>query len=873
MIKENTFHQHTPMMQQYLKIKAQFPNMLLFYRMGDFYEMFFDDAVRAASLMELTLTARGQSAGDPIPMAGIPYHAAENYLAKLIRLGESVAICEQIGDPATSKGPVERQVTRIVTPGTISEEALLRERHDNFLIGIHTHKEQHGIAILDITSGRFNVIELDGLNALQAELARLNPAEILISEENPHLSVLTSLYKAITKRPSWEFQYENAQLALLQQFSTSTLSGFGVETLTHAITAAGALLRYVQETQRASVPHIQKIVPLHAEDAIILDTATRRNLEICENLSGGTDNTLAQLLDTSKTAMGGRLLRRWLQRPLRSHKKLRARLDVVSTIVDQEFVEPLQSLFRQICDLERIGGRIALRSARPRDLSALRDSLAILPELQRQLTQLDSLELIKWFQSEIHTFPELAVLLQRAIIDSPPVLIRDGGVIATGFDAELDELRNISENASEYLLAMEAREREATKISTLKVGYNRVHGYFIEISRGQSDKAPAHYQRRQTLKNAERFITPELKDFEDKALSAKAKSLAREKELYEQLLNTLNEHLNALLRTANAIAYCDVLTCFAERAQTLRFSCPSFTEEIGIHIQQGRHPIVEQVLNEPFVSNDTYLTPEKRLHIITGPNMGGKSTYMRQTALITLMAHVGSFVPATSAVIGPVDRIFTRIGAHDDLASNRSTFMVEMTETAAILHNATEKSLVLIDEIGRGTSTFDGMSLAFASCSYLANHNRSLTLFATHYFELTQLADEYPQVENVHVSATEHEENIVFLHQIAHGPANKSYGIHVAQLAGMPKSVIAYARAKLQQLETAKLHHNTPLALMNVDNSASKNSPVTRAVKAKEQNVLDILRFLDMENLNPREAMNTLFELTELIKNEEDTPC
>lgn len=788
---------HTPMMQQYLRIKAEHPDMLLFYRMGDFYEMFYDDAKRGAKLLDLTLTYRGQSNGEPIPMAGVPYHAVENYLAKLIKRGESVAICEQIGDPATSKGPVERQVTRIVTPGTVSDEALLDQHQDNLLLAVYEHKQRYGLAYCDMSSGRFQLLECSGEEALASELERLQAAEILFPDNNPALAqTLSEQCAACQARADWTFAYDNAEQRLCQQFNTQHLSGFAVDEYPLAISAAGSLLQYVQQTQRTALPHITKVQKEQREDSVILDAATRRNLEIMHNLQGGKDNTLISVMDNTATVMGSRLLRRWLNRPIRDISQLQQRQTAIATLLHQQAYAECHTQCRAIGDIERILARIALRSARPRDLAQLRDALQQLPLLQQLIAPLDNDHLHALAQ-QISEYPDLQDLLQCAIIDNPPVVIRDGGVIADGFDPELDQLRQLSENSSQYLIDLEQRERERLNCSTLKVGFNRVHGYYIEISRAQSAAAPDDYIRRQTLKNAERYITPELKTFEDKVLSAKAKALAREKYLYEQLIETLNQSLLALQQTAAAIAEFDVYVNLAERAHQLKLHCPSLVTKPVLSITQGRHIVIAEKFEKPFIANDIQLDTQQTMLLITGPNMGGKSTYMRQTALITLLAYIGSYVPAQAAEIGPIDRIFTRIGASDDLASGRSTFMVEMTETANILHNATEQSLVLIDEIGRGTSTYDGLSLAWACAAHLAENIKAYTLFATHYFELTQLSEHYACVTNVHLSATLHQGELVFLYQVNPGAVNQSYGIQVAKLAGIPNDVIAAAKQKL----------------------------------------------------------------------------
>ncbi len=843
---------HTPMMQQYFSIKQQHPDQLLFYRMGDFYELFYDDAKKAARLLDITLTTRGQSGGQPIPMAGIPFHAAEGYLAKLVKLGESVAICEQVGDPATSKGPVERQVARIITPGTVSDEALLDERRDNLLAALLGSERGFGLATLDINSGRFCVMELKGWETLLGELERLAPAELLIPDDW-EANTPIERRRAVRRRAPWEFDRDSAFKALTQQFGTKDLVGFDCQDLTLGLGAAGALLGYAKETQRTALPHIRALSQERFEDSVVIDSASRRNLEIDSNLSGGRDNTLLDVLDHTATAMGSRLLARWLNRPLRDMRILTARQDSIAGLLDQHYHEDIRPILKGIGDIERILARVALRSARPRDLARLRDALATLPQLQEALAPLEIAHL-RALAEQVSTYPELAELLARAVIDNPPAVIRDGGVIAPGFDAELDELQNISENAGQYLIDLETRERERTGLSTLKVGYNRVHGYFIELSRGQADQAPIDYQRRQTLKGAERFITPELKEFEDKALSARSRALAREKQLYDELLDRLNEDLASLQDSAASLAELDVLATLAERASSLDYCRPRFVDDNQVVIEGGRHPVVEQVLDTPFVANDLNLDPETRMLIITGPNMGGKSTYMRQTALIVLLAHIGAYVPASRVELSCVDRIFTRIGSSDDLAGGRSTFMVEMSETANILNNATEASLVLMDEVGRGTSTFDGLSLAWSAAEYLARV-RAFTLFATHYFELTALADTDPGVANVHLNATEHNERIVFLHNVQPGPASQSYGLQVAQLAGVPRPVIERARQHLHQLEQQSLaqHAGTP--------GRATEQPLQNDLFASAPHPLvEALQQLKPDDLSPRQALELLYQ-------------
>ncbi len=845
---------HTPMMQQYLRIKAEHKDMLVFYRMGDFYELFFDDAERAAKLLNITLTKRGQSAGKPIPMAGVPFHAAENYLAKLVKLGESVAICEQIGDPDTSKGPVERKVVRIITPGTVSDEALLDERQDNLLAAIHQNKNIFGIATLEMTSGRFRLLQVNHIENLMSELARLKPAEILVSETFEHDKMLDN-FSGKHHQPAWYFELDSAHRLLNQQFKTKDLTCFGCDDFPVAISAAGCLLQYAHDTQRSALPHIQSMQAERSEETIILDASTRRNLELTLNLNGSTENTLAAIFDKTATPMGSRLLRRWINRPLRDTTILKQRQAAIQHLMESHTHEDLHQLLRGVGDIERILARVALKSARPRDLVQLRYTLGLLPEIQHQLKSAE-IPLLKTIASNINIFPELHELLQKAIVENPPVVIRDGGMMARGYDAELDELLALSENAGKFLMNLEIQERERTKIPTLKVGYNRVHGYYIEISRGQARQAPIEYIRRQTLKNAERFITPELKTFEDKILSAKSRALAREKQLYEELLEQLLTPLATLQISAEGLATLDTLTNLAERAETLELTAPILTHEPGLQIQGGRHPVVEHVLEEPFVPNDTLLNHDRRMLMITGPNMGGKSTYMRQTALITLLAYIGSFVPAKKALIGPIDRIFTRIGASDDLASGRSTFMVEMTETANILHNATENSLVLMDEIGRGTSTFDGLSLAFAVAKHLAEKTKALTLFATHYFELTALPDQHASIFNVHLDAIEHHDKIIFLHSVQEGPANQSYGLQVAQLAGVPHEVIKHAKQKLHQLE-----NNSIAQQAFAPNSAVQNDLFSEKQNDKLQRAVESL---NIDEMTPKEALDALYRLKAL---------
>ncbi|MBF0785506.1 DNA mismatch repair protein MutS [Muribacter muris] len=858
-------HTHTPMMTQYLQLKAENPDILLFYRMGDFYELFYDDAKKAAALLDISLTKRGHSAGEPIPMAGVPYHAVEGYLAKLVALGESVAICEQIGDPASSKGPVERKVVRIVTPGTVSDEALLPERQDNLVAAVYVEKNVFALATLDMTSGRFLITELPSQEALAAELQRTQPAEILYPEGFAYQDLLDR-YKGLRRRQIWEFELVTAIQLLNRQFGTQNLSGFGVEKAVVALCAAGCLLHYAQETQRTALPHINAIHLAQRTDTILLDAATCRNLELTTNLSGGTENTLAAVLDKCVTPMGSRLLKRWIHQPIRDVAKLTDRQQTILALQKNERIDPLQPLLQQVGDMERILARVALRTARPRDLTRLRTALAQIPLIVENACQLTPC--LDKMLSQLADFGELQALLERAIIENPPQLIRDGGVIAEGYNAELDEWRQLADGATKFLEELEAKERAKTGIDTLKIGFNAVHGYYIQISQAQAHRAPMHYVRRQTLKNAERYIIPELKTYEDKVLKAKGASLALEKQLYEALFDLLMPQLAALQLASLVLAELDVLTNLAERAESLNYVMPTFSAERGIKIKGGRHPVVEQVLKTPFIANPVYLNGQRHLLIVTGPNMGGKSTYMRQIALITLMAYIGSFVPADSAEIGQIDRIFTRIGASDDLASGRSTFMVEMTEMANILHQSTENSLVLVDEIGRGTSTYDGLSLAWACAEWLARKSQSLTLFATHYFELTALPNQLKGVANVHLDALEHHDTIAFMHQVQEGAASKSYGLAVAALAGVPKAVIQLAKQKLAQLEqlsqqTAELNRNVQGDLLF---HADLQETPTIDPLAEPSEVEIALRAIDLDDLTPKQALDKLYQLKRLLK-------
>jgi len=855
---------HTPLMQQYLRIKADFPDTLLLFRMGDFYELFYDDARRAATLLDITLTTRGESNGAPIPMAGVPHHALDNYLGRLLRKGESAAICEQIGDPAAAKGPVERKVVRIVTPGTVTDEALLEERRDNLLAALAQERGALGLAWLDLTGGRFRVRQLSGAADLDTQLQRLQPAELLVAEDAPARQLLAGR-DGVRARAPWHFERQAARRLLNEQFGTHDLSGFGIEGAPALIAAAGALLQYVQETQRANVPHLRGLRLEQPGAHLHLDAASRRHLEILSHPRGEDAHTLVGVMDSSITPMGGRLLRRWLADPVRDRAELAGRHQAIRALVEAGLYQPLREILRGAGDAERILARVALGSARPRDLTTLRSTLACLPRLQDALAQSGQVALGEPVAS-LRPMPVIHDLLASALVEEPPVLLRNGGVIAPGFDTELDRLRGLSENAGEFLVDYENSERERTGIPTLKVGYNRVHGYYIEITHTHAARVPPEYTRRQTLKSAERYITEELKQFEDQVLSSRERALAREQHCWEELVAGLQDNLAELQDTARALARLDVLCAFAERAEALDLCCPELVEEDGLLIEAGRHPVVERVQDEPFTANDLGLGPERRMLVITGPNMGGKSTYMRQTALIVLLAHAGSWVPARRAVLGPVDRIFTRIGAGDDLAGGRSTFMLEMTETANILHNATEQSLVLMDEIGRGTSTYDGLALAWACADHLARVVRAYTLFATHYFELTRLADLRKGVHNVHLRAVEHGERIVFLHAVAEGPASQSYGLQVAALAGIPQPVLIEARRRLRQLEASQ-PEGPQMSLFTPAAAGDEPDPGPGMAQEPAPDLLrERLAEADPDELTPRQALELVFELWALLK-------
>ena len=870
---------HTPVMQQYLRIKAEFPDKLLFYQMGDFYELFFDDARRAHELLDISLTARGKTNGQPIPMAGVPAHSAEGYLARLLRKGVSVAICDQVGDPAASRGPVERRVTRILTPGTVTDDSLLEERRDRLLAAVSRGRGGgRGLAVLDMSSGDFFVMECDGDDALAAELARLAPAEVLVADD--HLrpggwAAAGALAECpgLTPRPPWLFEPASARRLLLDHFGTGDLRGFGCESLDLGIGAAGCALEYARTTNCGPLPHVTGLRTERREDTVVLDPVSRRNLEITESVTGVPERSLAGILDRTATAMGSRLLKRWLGRPLRDPDTVRRRQQFIRARIEAGAERGTADLLRTVGDLERVLARVAIRTARPRDLGQLRTALGAFPALRERVEGVDG-PLASDLASRIDDFSSLRAHLEAAIVETPPITIRDGGVIAPGFDAELDRQRAIGDDATGFIAELEARERTRTGLPGLKVGYNRVHGYYIEISRASADRVPVEYVRRQTLKSVERYLSPELKQFENQALGARERSLALERRLYEGVVDTAGAELERLRESARAIAEFDVLTNLAERAVDLDLCCPEVSEEPGIRVRNGRHLVVEVLGDTSFVPNDLDLGPKRRMLVVTGPNMGGKSTYMRQAAHIVLLAYAGSFVPAESAVIGPVDRVFTRIGAADDLSGGRSTFMVEMTETANILNNATEESLVLLDEIGRGTSTYDGLALAWATASHLAGRVGSFTLFATHYFELTALAAEHDTVANVHLKAVEHDRGIVFLYEVSSGPASRSYGIQVAELAGVPPAVVRQARRKLERLEAEDPRgaDRAQLDLFGTEESSGppseppKDAPDPRDARRREQAAAlqDALGEIEPDDLSPREALRLLFRFKEM---------
>ncbi|MCO8087160.1 DNA mismatch repair protein MutS [Acinetobacter indicus] len=863
---------HTPMMQQYLKVKMQHPHSLMFYRMGDFYELFFDDAHKAAKLLGITLTHRGKANGQPIPMAGVPYHSAEGYLARLVKKGETVVICEQIGE-VTGKGPVERGVVRIITPGTLTDDALLNSYQSSNLVALCLQQNQIGIALLDLSAGIFKVQQQEYQpEQLTIELSRLMPSEIVVDEDIVDPNIIESVKKQldcpVTKRPNVDFNLNNAQKTLCDQLGVATLSGFGIDHLPLAKAAAAALIHYAKETQRTALPHIRSIQLEQSSDFIALDPVTRRNLELIEPLfEHGT--SLFQLINDCQTAMGGRLLSRTLMQPLRDTALLDARLDATEAILTGYHDAPIRLVLKEISDIERVLSRVALGSARPRDLVQLRQACAQIPYLRHAVQPIVSAGQSKYLQQlneELGDFQGLYQRLMAAIVEQPPVLLRDGNVIAEGFDSELDELRQIRDHAGQFLIDLEIQERERTGINTLKIGYNRVSGYYIELSRAQAEQAPEHYIRRQTLKNAERYITPELKSFEDKVLSSESRALAREKMLFEMLLDELRQDIGNLQMMSSAIAQIDVLANFAHQARLKNWTRPEFSPEIGVKIVAGRHPVVEALSKTAFTPNDTTLDFNHRMAIITGPNMGGKSTFMRQTALIALLGYCGSYVPAQAAVLGPIDRIFTRIGSADDLSTGKSTFMVEMTETSQILHHATNQSLVLMDEVGRGTSTYDGLSLAWACVLDLTKRIKCLCLFATHYFELTELGKE-SGIDNYHVTAKELNGNLILLHKVQQGPASQSHGLQVAKLAGIPANVIKEAQNRLKILE--KQSHQSVQKSVQHDlfsEPVVETEVIERIVEVEKPSpALEALRQLDVDNLTPRQALEQLYALKEQL--------
>nr|WP_295082826.1 DNA mismatch repair protein MutS [uncultured Roseateles sp.] len=851
------FSTHTPVMAQYLRIKHEHPDDLVFFRMGDFYEVFFDDARQANALLDITLTTRGQSAGEPVVMAGVPVSALESYLAKLIKLGVPVAIAEQVGDVATSKGPVERKVVRVVTPGTVTDTELLADKQDSVLMAVVTQGKTYGLAWLSLTQGHIGLAECSD-KELPSWLARLSPAEVLVDRERQPAAVLAAR-APITNRPSWQFDSALGARKLCEQLAVASLAGFNAQELKAAHAAAAALLSYAEHTQGRALAHVKALTVQRSGELLDMPPATQRNLELVQTLRGETSPTLLSLLDSCRTGMGSRALRHWLLNPKRLRTEAVGRHDAIDAFL-RSSPEPLRESLRQVSDVERIAARIALRQVRPRELAGLRATLQALPALQNTLPAGSAL--IDELAAGLRASPHIEELLRRAIAEEPAVLVRDGGVIASGFDAELDELRAISQNCDAFLLDLETRERSRTGIANLRVQYNRVHGFYIEVTQGQVDKVPLDYQRRQTLKNAERYITPELKAFEDKALSAQERSLSREKLLFEQILDQLIEELAPLTLLGRALASLDALAALAERASSLGWCRPEFVSQPCIAITAGRHPVVEARLRETgageFMANDCQFDARTRFAVITGPNMGGKSTFMRQVALIALLAAMGSYVPATACRLGPLDAIHTRIGAADDLANAQSTFMLEMTEGAAILHSATEQSLVLMDEIGRGTSTFDGLALAGAIASHLHDKTRAFTLFATHYFELTEFPTKHPQAINCHVGAVESGENIVFLHEIQPGPASRSYGVQVARLAGMPASLVRQARATLEALEAKASAGDVQIDLFAAPPEPS--SPAAEVTSALQQAMNDV----NPDTLSPREALDLIYQLKQL---------
>ena len=844
----------TPMMQQYLSIKADYPNTLLFYRMGDFYELFYEDAEKASNLLGITLTSRSKSSPNPIKMAGVPFHSVDQYIRKLINLSESVAICEQIGDPATSKGPVERKVTRVITPGTLTDENLLDERSESLLCAFAKLNDTWTLATLDVASGRFSAREMPNAESVQSEIDRIKPAEILHSDVANYVNEFQ--FKHAQEVPGWYFNFDRAKSLLEKQFQVKNLTAFECEQHPEASATAGALLQYAIDVWGKELTHIHGLKIERSDEFVQIDSHSWRNLEIETTLMGDEKYCLINLFDKCSTAMGSRQIRRWFRYPVRDHEEIRRRHQIIEHILENTDFGRIATALRHIGDIERIASRIATRTAKPIDLVRLKDALRSIPSLVELLAPEECSEM-QTLCTRMDPLPDLTDLLGRAILDEPASVLRDGGVIRKGYDAQLDELNQLRDDSGQALIDLETRERERTGIKNLKVHYNRVHGYYIEVSRLAADQIPEDYKRRQTLKSSERYITPELASFERRILNAKEKALGREKELYEALIEHLQQFVSAIQITSQALAEIDVLSNFAILSDELDLNRPELVKTPGISIDHGRHPVVEAVLTRPFVSNSAELSPHKRLLLITGPNMGGKSTYMRQTALIVMLSHTGSFVPANAAKIGPIDRIFTRIGAADDLAAGNSTFMVEMTEMAAILHSATENSLVLVDEIGRGTSTYDGLALAWACAVSLLNEVQAMTMFSTHYFEITELANEYSGAINLHLDAVKHKGDIVFMYDVKEGAANQSYGIEVAKLAGIPGKVIGDAKNRLARLSSKSVESE----LMRVQGALQ-----TSLFSASASPVLERLKQVQPEELNPLEALQLIFELKELEK-------
>lgn len=844
------------MMRQYLSIKQEYPDLLLFYRMGDFYELFFDDAKNASEWLGITLTQRGKANGEPIPMAGVPYHAVDNYLARLVKQGKSIAICEQIGDPAASKGPVERKVVRVITPGTLSEESLLEESSVNLLAAIYCCEKnnKYGMAWMDLAAGKFYCSEYSNYDALSTELSRLKPAEILIDADNRHLfSIENYPFKDLE---NWQFDLHQNFNDLCSHFGVDNLDGFGCKDLSVAISAAGCVLQYAKQTQQNNLDHISKLKHISSNEILCINRFTRKHLEITENVFADDSVSLFNVINYCKTAMGTRLLKSWLHAPLVDRTKIERRLDLVESLLGSGVLAELRQDLSPIRDMQRILTRISLASARPRDLSGLRESLATIP-LIKQTLEILSDKTLATYGKQLAIHNDELMLLSQALYDNPPVVIRDGNVIRNGYNLELDELRMLSQDASSLLEAMEKRERERTGINTLKVGYNRVHGFFIEISKAQSNQAPIDYTRRQTLKNAERFITPELKELEDKVLSAQSKALALEKKLYAELIIKLKMQVNSLQVTADKLSKLDIYQGFAHVALLNNYSRPIFIEQPCLEIVQGRHPVVEAHQEQPFIANNVSMNKDNKITIITGPNMGGKSTYMRMTAVIALLAHCGCFVPAESVKLSVLDAIYTRIGASDDLSGGRSTFMVEMSETANILNNASEKSLVLLDEIGRGTSTYDGIAIAYAALSELATHKKPFTLFATHYFELTEMSTNHEGISNLHFGAIQHGNQLILDHQIHDGPTSKSYGIHVAEIAGVPQRVTEMARNYQYKLESN--NNNSSKLDLQPNNFDKLSEKVKKAIDPR----IEMLENIDPNELTAKNALDLIYQLTQ----------